>query len=190
MSWMQHPPVVTVLVVAGLVALVVAASSVLGRRRGVMLAGAVALAPALLFVTTHRAQGALGASRTMVASVEAPWSTRTTGLPEVAAWARTHTPPSARFLAPFLDPGFRATAKRGQVTDWKDGGLTLFSESLAERWMRLQGEVALYAERPEPEIIALARRHQCSYVIVPRARRLSLPIAHENDRYVVYAVPR
>lgn len=184
-GYFNQPPVLPVLLVmVGGCAALAAARTLRGPAW--LLPLTVAAAPVLLVVAAEWPSGLDRAYRRLSHGVEAPWRQEKGGLSEVAYWARAHTPVETRFLAPFFEPGFRAMAKRGIVTDWKDGGLTLFSEELARRWMAVQREVSVYEAIDADRLRALAHRYECRYAILPAKRALGLPVAFRNAGFVVY----
>lgn len=182
-----EPPLVNVWLLAGLAGLLLAA----GRRRGARAGGAliVALAPVLVFTATHRHLVPAGVAPALAARVQAPWQPANTAWREVTAWAREATAPGSRFLVPLHQSGFRAMAQRPIVTDWKDGGLTLYSQQRGEQWMALYQALSGYEKLPAPALAALARAHGCAYVIMPAERPLAWPRVFVTGAYAVYAVP-
>ena len=146
----------------------------------------MAVAPLTIYLATHRHMPPLTAIKTLAAGVQAPRAAPGGDWQALAYWARANTPAGSRFLAPVHAQGFRAMAKRPIVTDWKDGGLTLFSEPLAEEWLSLYSEIGGYEKRSAAAIVELARKHDCRYVILPQAPPFDARRVHAAGRFVVY----
>lgn len=180
-----EPPLINVLVVAALAAAMLVGARLARPARLLMLAAAVATAPLTIYLATHRHTPPIVALKSLAAGVQTPWTAPASDWQALAYWARS-TPPGSRFLAPVHAQGFRAMAKRPIVTDWKDGGLTLFSESLAERWLSLYTEVGGYEKRSAAEIVTLARQHGCRYVVLPADRPFAATKVHVSGRLAVY----
>ncbi len=111
-------------------------------------------------------------------------------LDELAAWARSQTPPSAVFLFPDagreLFPGiFRAKALRTVYVDWKGGGQVNFLRGFAAEWWRRWQQTMEGGFRPNrwPEYAATG----ADYIVLRRPRKLPgrTPV-YQNGRYLVY----
>lgn len=111
-------------------------------------------------------------------------------LDELAAWARSHTAPSAVFLFPDagreLFPGiFRAKALRAVYVDWKGGGQVNFLRGFAGEWWRRWQQTMEGGFRVSrwPQYAASG----ADYLVVRRPRNLPgrTPV-FENGRYAVY----
>lgn len=53
---------------------------------------------------------------------------------EALVWVEHHTPKDARFVTPPTLDGFRVTAKRPNIGDWKDGTVGIFNNGWAIEW--------------------------------------------------------
>lgn len=175
------------LAVSTLAAAVLLASVLLKRRRAWALMGAAAMAPLMSpFLQFHLPPGHVASA--LASRVEWPWAAPVSDEAAVAAWAREATPKTSRFLVPLELRAFRARARRSVVMVMPDGGLVLFSETLAKRWQeRFQTLHQFEWDRPEA-IVALARAHRCAFVVLPREVRLELPVAFHHGRYRVYSL--
>lgn len=182
------PPLLNVLGIAALALAVLAAARAVPRLRPLLLACAVATAPLAVHLATHRNMPPVAALQALAAGIQAPWREAASDWERVTAWARASTPEGSRFLVPVGRRGFRALAKRPIVTDWKDGGLTLFSQALAEDWLSLSNEIGGYEARPEAEVRRLAHKHGCRYVIMPAERPLTAERAFVAGGLAVYRV--
>ncbi len=111
-------------------------------------------------------------------------------LDELAAWARSSTPPEAVFLFPDagreLFPGiFRGKALRALYVDWKSGGQVNFLRGFAAEW-RTRWQLAMEGGFRSAKV-----EHYASlgvdYVVLRRPRNLPgrKPV-YENSRFVVY----
>jgi len=111
---------------------------------------------------------------------------------ELAAWARTQTPPDALFLGPpDAFPSFRVYARRALFVTFKDGAVTVFSGRLARSWYdRFRAAVELYQRFRRDDVVAFARRHGIRYVIRLRspAGPADLPVVYENRAFQVYEI--
>lgn len=153
-----------------------------------LLAGVVAVTAVGVYVAPHRHLSMEQAVTAVGRRLQVPWKSDNSAGAQVAYWARGNTPNDSRFLLPVTFEGFRAMAKRGIVTDWKDGGLTLFSESLAQRWLGLYREVAGLETRSPRELVMLARKHHCNYVVFPSDRPIGWNPVYTAGPLAVYAV--
>ena len=110
----------------------------------------------------------------------------------VQLWAKDNTPRSAVFITPPYLAGFRAFSERSTVAEWKDGTQQFFDSGFSNAWWArmadLPRERDKYGELPEGRLRELARKYGASYVIMPAARTLSLPLVYGNRRYRVYAL--
>lgn len=183
-----EPPVVHLLVLGLAGATALAVASRLGQRRVLALTLLAALSPLAVLVLTNRDVAPQAAIGRRLAASHWPWLAPGEGWHAVAAWARSETPRGAKFLTPARQPGFRALAHRPIVTDWKDGGIVMFSDGLARDWIARYREVYDYAARPSAEVLGLAVRHGCAYVVMPTGRPLPAPVAFSSGGFVVYDV--
>ncbi len=122
---------------------------------------------------------------------------------DACAWIKASTPPDAKFLTPRRQQTFKWYAGRAEVASWKD--IPQDARSIVA-WRELLRE--LYPPEPEhweadlaaftdDELVALAKRHNCQYIVVDRtrsSRRIGLPSGYplfreQNPAFEVFRVP-
>jgi len=122
---------------------------------------------------------------------------------ELARWAATSTPRSARFLIHPTDTTFLAYSRRPMVASTGIVTLSVWDVRLAsEQLARLRAIGAPYGGGPDSHaayqvwtpvrVAALAERFEASYVVVerfPHACQLPWPVAFQSPRFVVYERP-
>jgi hypothetical protein len=118
-------------------------------------------------------------------------------------WIGEHTPADARFLTPRRQQTFAWYAGRAQVVSWKDipqdaRGIIAWRRALDEIYPRddahWREDLAAFTDE---ELVALARKYQCQYIVIDRTRstrRIELPRVYplfreENPAFEVYRVP-
>ena len=118
-------------------------------------------------------------------------------------WIDENTPADARFLTPRRQQTFKWYAGRAEVASWKD--IPQDAASIVA-WRRMLDE--LYPGRPahweqdlaafsDAELVALARKYDCQYIVIDRtrsSRRIALPSVYplfreENPAFEVFRVP-
>jgi len=122
---------------------------------------------------------------------------------DACRWIHEHTPADARFLTPRRQQTFTWYAGRAHVAGWKD--IPQDARSIVA-WRRALDE--LYpstdshwredlAAFTDAELVALARKHRCQYIVIDRTRsqrRIELPSVYplyreENPAFEVFRVP-
>jgi len=104
---------------------------------------------------------------------------------QMAAWVRRSTPVDSLFYTDALE--FRLRAQRSITHCWKDLGLSYYTRS------RFQGFLKRYNEmeqaRGDPgRLAALSREHGIDYVVEQPGRPLPFEAVFRNDHHVVYRV--
>jgi hypothetical protein len=104
-------------------------------------------------------------------------------------WVRMNTPRSAVVLTPPSETGFRVFSERTVVGEWKDGTQQYFDDAFVREWgarmEALGGDQ--FAQLPDDQLVALARRYGASYIVLPvKARHPGLADVYKNRGYVVY----
>jgi hypothetical protein len=118
-------------------------------------------------------------------------------------WIDEHTPEGARFLTPRRQQTFKWYAGRAEVASWKDipqdaASIVAWRQTLAELYPTTQEhweqDLAAFTDA---ELIALARKHECQYLVIDRTRS-SRPIGlrsvyplfrEENPAFEIFWVP-
>ncbi|MBI2885620.1 MAG: hypothetical protein HYY02_00275 [Chloroflexi bacterium] len=133
---------------------------------------------------------------------------------EVARWAREQTPQDAVFLIPpYLDTAtlgaeFRVAAQRSNVVARHEGDLSGLSYRFALAWYQRLRDLAGGQELAgapladlsarleqgflglsQGELEGLARRYGADYLLLERRKPLTLPVAYENEQFLVYRLP-
>jgi hypothetical protein len=121
----------------------------------------------------------------------------------LCTWIEANTPAEAKFLTPREQQTFKWYAGRAEVANWKDipqdaRGLVAWKQVLQEIYPRdrehHRHDLAAFSDA---ELLALARKHRASYIVIDRTRadrRIDLPhvyplIREENTSFDVYRVP-
>jgi hypothetical protein len=118
-------------------------------------------------------------------------------------WTLQNTPADAKFLTPRRQQTFKWYAGRPEVASWKDipqdaASIALWRQTLAELYPPTEAhweqDLAAFSD---DELVALARKHGCQYIVIDRtrsSRRISLPSVYplfreENPAFEVFRVP-
>jgi hypothetical protein len=118
---------------------------------------------------------------------------------EVCRWVSDpeNTPTDARFLIPRIGQTFKWYAGRGEVVNWKETPQD--AASMVDWWKRIQDVYA--TNNPLPldryytflsdagafKLQQLGKKYHADYLVTQVSRpMLPLPIAHQNDSFVVY----
>ncbi len=197
MVWMEVP--LTVFLAVALVGALVVRGALAGhaidahRRTSVV---AVALVVAVTSVHVY-----LEARPSLVRPSSHPAQLR--AWKDVQEWARTHTPPGARFVTPPNPCGFETFSDRAVIISACDAGRSVYVRhaTLEEiRRIRAYGGPgplsadyfrrldARYAALDAAGIESLARQFGASYAVVVKPSALALPRIYENADFVVYRV--
>lgn len=122
----------------------------------------------------------------------------------VQQWARTHTPPTARFLVPLYPCGFRVFSWRTAWGEWEDGCVAYLVPSFAaeylrrREWLRLPpgcwmrpGQLqAWYRQLRGERLLGVARENGLDYIVAFRGQQIAAPAVYANQHFAVYRVPR
>jgi hypothetical protein len=116
---------------------------------------------------------------------------------EVCEWVVTNTPPDALFITPRLNCTFKWRAERPEVVNRKDvpqdaAGIVEWDRRLKDIYftefageeLRLDSVGALGTQR----VKELAGKYHAQYVLSDRAQLVELPVAFQNNEYVVYRI--
>jgi hypothetical protein len=121
---------------------------------------------------------------------------------DVCRWAREHTPSHAKFLTPRRQQTFKWFAGRAEVATWKDvpqdaASIVAWKRTLEELFPPGSTDQDL-AFHSDVRLIALARKHGASYILIDRTRadrpifldRVYPDEPSHNPAYAVYHVPQ
>ncbi|HEX3871724.1 MAG TPA: DUF6798 domain-containing protein [Pirellulales bacterium] len=115
---------------------------------------------------------------------------------DVCAWASSNTPQDALFLTPRQSQTFKWYAGRSEVVTWKD--IPQDAADLVRWWQRMNAIHGTGAAPPEarfyssladssvPHLARVARTYKVDYLITSSQPSLPIPIAYQNNAYVVY----
>ena len=109
---------------------------------------------------------------------------------DIIGWAKT-TDVDSMFVFPRGYPSsvFRAVAKRGIVVSNKDGAIISYSKQYALAWLERMNAVSdLYDASNVDDVKKMADKYNVSHFVVRRGVELSFPVAHQNEKFVVYDV--
>ncbi len=118
-------------------------------------------------------------------------------------WIERNTPADAKFLTPRRQQTFKWYAGRPEVASWKDipqdaASIVAWRQTLAELYPPTEDhweqDLAAFSDA---ELVALARKHDCQYIVIDRtrsSRRIGLPSVYplfreENPAFEVFRVP-
>ncbi|MEX2173573.1 MAG: DUF6798 domain-containing protein [Pirellulaceae bacterium] len=122
---------------------------------------------------------------------------------DACRWIAENTSPDAKFLTPRRQQTFKWYAGRAEVATWKDipqdaPSIVAWKQALNDLYPRSahhwQEGLAAFTDR---ELIDLARKYDCQYVVIDRtrsSRRIALPRVYppfqeENPAFEVFRVP-
>jgi len=155
------------------------------KLRGEVLVGILALAAISRGAYTLRVEHSRPLIQRSLPST--PWL-------EAAAWARTHTPLDANFLA---DPGhawkydisFRVAAGRDvYLEEVKDAAMATYAREVALRVTERSASLGDFAALTPDHARSLAARYDLDYLIADRP--FPFAVAFSNQQFTVYALPR
>ncbi|NJL95091.1 MAG: hypothetical protein HC915_15925 [Anaerolineae bacterium] len=112
----------------------------------------------------------------------------------VQLWVRDNTPRSVTFLTPPTLDGFRLTARRAHLSDWKDGTLLVFNSDLAVEWyermlaLGFDPETFSFTPLSQTQVCAVAARYTLDYALVFRVWGIEGESVFENDTFAVLPV--
>jgi hypothetical protein len=116
---------------------------------------------------------------------------------EVCNWVGKNTPPEALFLTPRLNSSFKWRAGRPEVVNRKDipqdaADIVEWHDRLKDIYTTQFGgidqNVDSVGSLGDDRVRQLAKKYHAQYVLSDRGQLLSLPIAFENEEYVVYRI--
>lgn len=116
---------------------------------------------------------------------------------KVCDWVAANTPPNSLFITPRLNLSFKWRTGRPEVANRKDipqdaPGIVewhrrledIFTIEFGGQEQSVDSVGALGTER----VLELARKYHAAYVLSDRQQLLELPVAFQNDEYVVYRI--
>jgi hypothetical protein len=116
---------------------------------------------------------------------------------EVCEWIAENTPPDAAFLTPRLNVSFKWRTGRPEVVNRKDipqdaAGIVewsarvkdVFGTKVGDEETAVDSIGALGTDR----VRELAKKYGAQYVLSDRGQLLRLPVAYDNEEYVVYKI--
>ena len=102
---------------------------------------------------------------------------------------RERTAPSDMFMGPWGLSWLRGETERPCFVTFKDGGQVLYDRDYAEEWRRCMAIVQTLSRCRHAGLFRqIARDCGVRYIIGNPQARLGLPVAFENEAYVVYDV--
>ena len=116
---------------------------------------------------------------------------------EVCDWVKANTPADALFLTPRLNLSFKWRTGRPEVVNRKDipqdaAGIVAWHDRLKDIYTTQFGGIDQNVDSVGPlgddRVRELAKKYHANYVLSDRGQLLSLPIAFENEEYVVYRI--
>jgi hypothetical protein len=116
---------------------------------------------------------------------------------EVCDWIKANTPPDALFLTPRQNLSFKWRTGRPEVVNRKDipqdaAGIVAWHDRLKDIYTTQFGGVDQNVDSVgalgDDRVLELAKKYHAKFVLSDRGQLLSLPIAFENEEYVVYRV--
>jgi hypothetical protein len=116
---------------------------------------------------------------------------------QVCDWVATNTPPNSLFMTPRLNLSFKWRTGRPEVVNRKDipqdaAGIVAWHDRLKDIYTAQFGgmdqSVDSVGALGDDRVRELAKKYHAKYVLSDRGQLLSLPIAFENEEYVVYRV--
>lgn len=116
---------------------------------------------------------------------------------EVCDWVAANTPPNSLFITPRLNLSFKWRTGRPEVANRKDipqdaPGIVEWHRRLKEIFTIEFGGQEQSVDSVGPlgteRVLELARKYHAAYVLSDRQQLLELPVAYQNDEYVVYRI--
>lgn len=157
------------------------------QRARVAVTGALLLLTSLGLLEVGRSVSLAGDFRAGVLDHFAiPHVRRPTGLDGLIGWMLRSTPRSATFLGSDLYSGLRYRSERSYFVTYKDGGQVLYDREYAIQWDLRMAVVRALSRGDEQLYEQAARQFGIDYAIATTRQRLRMPIAFEDEHYIVY----
>lgn len=118
---------------------------------------------------------------------------------EMCDWVAENTPPGALFLTPRSSQSFKWRTGRPEVATRKDipqdaGNMVEWFDRLKNIFRREEGSETVWIDSPgelgTERVEQLAAQYGFDYVVADRGQLLSLPVAYQNQEYVVYRIKK
>jgi hypothetical protein len=116
---------------------------------------------------------------------------------EVCDWVAANTPPNSLFITPRLNVSFKWRTGRPEVVNRKDipqdaGGIVEWRDRLKDVYTTQFGGMDQSMDSVgalgDDRVRELAKKYHAKFVLSDRSQLLSLPIAFQNEDYVVYRI--
>lgn len=110
---------------------------------------------------------------------------------ESLVWVEKNTPKDARFVTPPTFDGFRVSAKRPNIGDWKDGTVGIFNNGWAIEWYEVMLDLgfdeAAFAFNPldQKQLCYVIDKYKVDYVIALLDWHIEGEAAFANDHFAV-----
>ncbi len=156
--------------------------------------------PALIAAIVAAAWYPATACRDRLLSPNSPSDSKVSDFPawvDVCDWVKANTPPNALFLTPRLNLSFKWRTGRPEVVNRKDipqdaAGIVAWHDRLKDIYTIQFGGIDQNVDSVGPlgddRVRELAKKYHVDFVLADRGQLLSLPIAFENEEYVVYRI--
>lgn len=109
---------------------------------------------------------------------------------DIQQWAKLNSNKNAVFLVPPNQTGFRIFSKRTIVGDIKDGAVSMYDKSYAQKWHKLFKDISNYSEFKENNFAQLAKEYYFDFIITSESQTLQLERIYENKSYIIYKSPK
>jgi hypothetical protein len=110
---------------------------------------------------------------------------------DLCEWVVNNTSKTSLFLVPPNGfNSFRIYSKRGIVVSFKDGGAAIYNKAYAVTWYEVYQQVKqLYITKNVDDLISFTRKKEVDFLVDHRPGQIwELPIAYQNDHYIVYSL--
>jgi hypothetical protein len=116
---------------------------------------------------------------------------------EVCDWVVANTPPDALFITPRLNSSFRWRTGRPEVANRKDipqdaASIVEWSRRLKDVYGTEFGGVPYMvdsiADLGDERVLEIAQKYHAHFVLSDRKQLLKLPVAFQNEEYIVYRI--
>jgi hypothetical protein len=110
-------------------------------------------------------------------------------------WIKDHTPQDAMFFSPPTLDGFRVTAQRPYIGDWKDGTVGIFNNGWAIEWYQLMLDFGFNEEAFafEPlntqQVCSIVEKYDVDYAVVFNEWQIDGQAEYTNDTFAVVPAP-